>query len=299
MNTDTKSVIIENQTIKEKTMKKIALSLAVLTVAGIAGAANVPSGLTGLWLFSSSADRFSPTIGSSAIYSYEGDSGNSTWFGSPITQIGTASDPNLYTDSGAIQDRSWDYLQVTDGIAPNGGGSYVNQYTVMIDYVQTQTGPYNSLFQTASGPWDNDGDLWITGGGAGSTIGSGDLGYSTSTFDASQWHRIVWSVDNNSFFRVYVDGTLYLDSAAQGVDGRYSLNPTFYLSADNNWEDLWGEFGTVAVWDHALTSSEVSAMGGWTGGSTPTALVIVPEPATLSFMAFGVLALAMLRKNRK
>lgn len=281
-------------------MKKIALSVAVLITAGIAGAGDIPSGLTGLWLFSSSANRFVPTVGSTAIYSYEGDTGNSAWFGSPITQIGTGGNPNLYTDSAAIQDRSWDYLQVADGISPNGGGSYVNVYTVMIDYVQTQSGPYNSLFQTSGGPWDNDGDLWITGGTAGSTLGSGDLGYSSSTFDASTWHRIVWSVDNNNFFKVYVDGTLFLDSPAQGVDGRYSLNPDFYLFADNSWEDMWGEVGTVAVWDHALTDGEVSGMGGWIGGSsTPTALVLpVPEPATTALLAIGALALLVRNRTR-
>lgn len=282
-------------------MKKDVLFLTIFTIASVAGAANVPSGLTGLWQFSSSANRFVPTVGSASIYSYEGDTGNSAWFGSPITQIGTDASPNLYTDSGAIQDRSWDYIQVTDGIAPNGGGSYVNSYTVMIDYVQTQAGAYNSLFQTSSDPHATDGDLWITGGGAGSTIGiTGN--YSSLTFDASQWHRIVWSVDNANSFKIYVDGALYVDAAGQGVDGRYSLDPTFYLSADDNWEDMWGEFGTVAVWDHALTDSEVAGMGGWLGGATtptPLTMAAVPEPATVSFLALGVLSFALLKRNRK
>ena len=255
------------------TVKNVVLILVVLAAAAVANAINVPSGLTGLWLFQTDATKFNGTIGGN-LYSYEGASGNGTWYTGPWTVIGTDADPSLYSGNGVIQDRSWDYLQVPGGVSPNGGGSYVNNYTVMIDYQQNQAGTYNSLFQTASDPHGNDGDLWITGGGAGSTIGSGDLGYSSLTFDASQWHRIVWSVNNSSYFKVYVDGTLYLNAPGQGVDGRYALNPAFYLSADDSWEDMWGLFGTVAVWDHALSDSEVAGLGGV---GTPLTLT-VPEP---------------------
>jgi len=48
---------------------------------------------------------------------------------------------------------------------------------------------------------------------------------------------------------------------------------------------------TAAVWDHALTTDEVAGMG-----STTTALTI-PEPATMSILAIG--GLALLRRNRK
>lgn len=290
-------------------MKKIVSGLAILAVAGIAGAANVPSGLTGLWLFNQSgATEVNGTIGGNLdIYegppSYAGDAGNGTWFTGPWTDIGTDSNPTLYSGNGVVQDRTYDYITVPSGLTANGGGSYVNDYTIMLDYEQTQAGAYNALYQTSANPYDNPGDLYITGGAAGSTIGNADVGYSSMTFDASQWHRIVLSVDNSSFFKVYVDGTLYVDGTAQGVDGQYSLYENyFYLFNDSDpWgKTHWGLLGTVAVWDHALTGSEVAAMGGWIGSaSTPTALTMVPEPATMSFMAFGVLALALLRKNRK
>jgi hypothetical protein len=307
MKTDSRPVIVKHQILKEKAMKKIVSGLAVLAVAGMASAqVNVPSGLTGLWQFASSTTELNGTIGPNLLALNEG-----TWFFGPYTQVGTVAVPDLYWDQGVVQTFTGGYVHVPDGIAPNGGGSYVNNYTIMMDYQQTTEtpagDPYNSLFQTASTPTANDGDLWIqnysdgtTSSRVGSIIGSGDLGYSSLTFDASQWHRIVWSVDNSSFFRVYIDGTLYLDSAGQGIDGRYSLNPDFYLLADDTSEVAWGLLNTVAVWDHALSGSEVNAMGGWIGGAqTPTALIMVPEPATMSFMAFGVLAMVLLRRNRK
>jgi hypothetical protein len=105
------------------------------------------------------------------------------------------------------------------------------------------------------------------------------VGFSTMTFDASKWHRIVWSVDNGNFFRVYIDGTNYLDGLAQAVDGRFALYPDrFNLFADNNWRDKWGYVGTVAAWNRALTTEEIAGMGGWTGtNDTPTPLLFADQ----------------------
>ncbi|HAL44529.1 MAG: hypothetical protein A2Y12_07375 [Planctomycetes bacterium GWF2_42_9] len=274
-------------------MKKLVLLALVLAISGIANAAvNVSTdGLTGLWRFQTSADKFQPTFGANAIVS--SNSGNSGWMTGPWTAIGTPANGGLYSDGGCIQERSWDYITVNPGFVANGGGSYVNQYTIAFDYVQTSglTG-WNSLFQTAATGNAGDGDLWTDGAGH---IGVGATGYSTLTYDASKWHRIVLSVDNSSFFRVYVDGVLFLDGAGQGVDGRFSLyTDKFHLFADDSWEDAWGLVGTVATWNRALSTSEVSAMGGWIdGAATPTALVI-PEPITLAVLALGGLLI-----NRK
>jgi hypothetical protein len=273
-------------------MKKILAGLAVLVAAGVANAQNVPSGLTGFWRFQDNANKLAATVGTALTTS---DPGNSAWMTGPWTVI----NPGL-SDNGIVQERAWDYMTLTHGIGPNGGGSYVNNYTVAIDYLQGSDG-WNSLYQTAGDAHANDGELFIApgsgGGRAGSTIGIGTVGYSSLTFDASQWHRIVWSVDNSSFFRVYVDGTLFLDGAGQGVDGRFSLDPSFYLFADNDWEDQWGLVGTVATWERALSGEEVAGMGGWIGGASEPTPLTIPEPSTLSLLVVG--SLVLLRRNRK
>lgn len=288
-------------------MKKFAFLLATLTAASIAVAQpNVPGGLTGLWRFQNSANYGAATFGNDITF-------NTPYGGlllGPWTDIGTESLHTLYSDGSVFQEQTYNWMIVNPGFTANGGGSYVNQYTIAIDYVQTQAG-WNSLYQTAydgNAP-GNDGDLFIAPGSntdsrTDSTIGIGDVGYSTMTFDASKWHRIVWSVDNGDdsgvggFFRVYIDGTLYLDGAGQGRDGRFSLyTDRFNLFADNDGEDMWGLVGTAATWDHALTSAEIAGMGGWIGGSdTPTPLVI-PEPTTLSLLALG--GLVLVRRIRR
>ncbi|MFO1477759.1 MAG: LamG-like jellyroll fold domain-containing protein [Verrucomicrobiota bacterium] len=271
-------------------MKTTALGLAVLTTAAIVNAQNVPTtGLTGLWRFQNSAAPLTATIGNNMTTS---DPGNSAPFIGPWTVI----NPGL-SDNGIVQETAWNYLTVNPNFHANGGGDYVNKYTVMIDYIQTSGvgSSWNSLFQTAADGHANDGDLWIAPDG---TMGSGDIGYSSSGINAGTWHRIAWSVDNGNFFRIYVDGSLLLDGAGQSVDGRYSLYPdVFNLFADNDWEDQWGLVGTVATWDHALTTDEIAGMGGWLNGSPdPTALTI-PEPSTLALVALGGLVIA--RRSRK
>lgn len=269
----------------ERTITKAVLICLALLVSGVANAANVPSGLTGLWRFQNSTDKLKATVGADLTTS---NPGNSSFFLGPWTEIGIDSWLSKFSDGGSVQERSFDYLTVDPGFTPNGGGSKVNQYTVAIDYVQT-SGPtsWNSLFQTAYDGNSTDGDLWIAGANATArTLYTTELGHSTLTFDPSKWHRIVWSVDNGNFFRVYVDGILFLDGAGQPIDGRYSLFPNrFHLFADNDWEDQWGLVGTVATWNRALTTAEIEGMGGWIGASvSPTPLILseIPEIVSVS-----------------
>lgn len=286
----------------------VALAICLFAPSGVASAAsNVPSGITGLWRFeeedANTGDAtMKATIGTDLVNSTPGDNGN--WFTAPSIQIGTMADPSLYQDSGVAQIRSFDYLTATHGIAPNGGGTYVNEYTFLWDYRQTSgVGNWNSFYQTAADAHANDGDLWTNPSGQ---VGVGDAGYSTLTYDPGQWNRIVLSVDNGNFFRVYVNGTLFLDGTPQAVDGRFSLEPFVHLLVDDNFEDQWGLLGTFMAWDHALTSDEVVAMGGWeedqstgTGNPFPTPMVLpIPEPASLALIGFGMGSSLILLRRR-
>jgi len=273
-------------------MKNIVLLSLVLVTVGVAGAAtvNIPPGLTGLWRFQDTSNPGAGSLGAATVGSdiMFSNAVYGTWFlGSSMIDIGGEGWETRYSDNLIFQESSLNYMAVNPNFTANGGGSYVNEYTIAIDYQQTMNGQggYNSLFQTSWGGRDNDGDLFIRGTySTNCDIGIGAAGYSTLTFDASKWHRIVWSVDNGNFFRVYVDGTNYLDGIAQDVDGRFALYPNrVNLFADDAWEDVWGMVGTVMTWNRALTPEEVAGMGGWIDGAVaPTKLVYNNTPEVVS-----------------
>jgi hypothetical protein len=286
-------------------MKRIVLALLVLAVAGSAWAqaVNVPTdGLTGLWRFQTADDKLKATIGADLTSSRPE---NPNWGLGPWTMIGVPGNAGKYADGGAVQDMSWDYMSCYHGISGgNGGGTYINEYTIAIDVMAG--GGKTSLYQTAWGGNSNDGDLWIDNTTpSAALIGVDPIGWSepfnNSAVNQSPWRRVVLSVDNGAtgFFRAYVDGTLVLDKPGQAIDGRFSLElDRFNLFADDNWQDAWCWAGTVAVWDHALTTEQIVPMGGWIGGAaTPTELV-VPEPSTFVLLAAGLAIVFVLRRKK-
>jgi len=263
------------------TLSRIALVTLLLSFAGSIHAANVPSGLTGLWRFQNETDKLKATIGADLINS---NPDNGIWWSGPWTDIGVEAWHTKYSDGGIIQDRSFDYLTVLHGIGAEGKGtgSYINKYTIAVDFYAGAG--WNSLYQTAFNGTANDADLWVDATTTNAVVGVTGIGYSTETFDATKWHRIVWSVDNGNFFRVYVDGTLFLDGAGQSIDGRWALElDRFNLFADDSWEDAWCFAGTVAVWNRPLTETEIADMGGWIGdAASPTPLLFSSQAPTLT-----------------
>jgi len=230
--------------------------------------------LVGLWEFENAGSLTSATIGSSLAL---------TGAESAVAGSGTPS------DMGASRLGVGDYYPVTHGIAANGGGSFVNEYTILWDvmYPAATAGNWKTLWQTSTAN-ANDGDLFIRPSGPQGAIGTFDTGYTTNTTSPDTWYRVVVSVDNGSFFRVYVDGNEWLNGVSQPVDGRFSLDPVFHVFADNDGDDALMNLSNLAVWDAALDANAIGALGG-AGRAIP-----IPEPTSmcLAFLALaGVLRL--------
>ena len=65
----------------------------------------------------------------------------------------------------------------------------------------------------------------------------GELGYTSNSVAANTWYRMIVSVKNGEFFKVYIDGVLWLDGAARDIDGRFGLAEKLMVFGDNDGDD--------------------------------------------------------------
>jgi hypothetical protein len=230
--------------------------------------------------------------------------------------FGTSSIDGVTTTVANFQNASW--LAWTTNFAPNGGGSYVNQYTVIMDVyfapaptISPQDG-YTSLLQTASSnPSGNDGDLFIKStGGVGISGDYSDTGNST-VFNYNAWNRLAFTVDTTqtasatatNTIDIYINGKLQnvvqqpSGGSGWGVDKRWSLDPTSLLFADDSGETNAGSISSLRTVNGVLSASQIAALGG------PTAAGIgfsdAPEPSAFALGALGALPLVGLVVRRR
>ena len=179
--------------------------------------------------------------------------------GNPLELVGTdESVAGPTSDNKAIKIGTGSYLKMLNGILPNGGGIMVNEYSIQLDFSIPETGKWYSFIQTD--PTNvSDADLFIKNGN--NTIGTAATNYSTNAVSANTWYRMVITVKNGEFFKVWVNGELWLDGNAQLVDGRFALADQLLLFADNDGDDSPILCSEAAIWEVALTEDEVLGLG--------------------------------------
>jgi len=174
---------------------------------------------------------------------------------------------------------------MTHGIAPNGGGTKVNQYTVIMDLMYPVTSGFKSLWQTGA-PGDADGDLFFNG------TGMGIAQVYNGTIVAGNWHRVAFTLDlTQRELGKYIDGVnvvptqvgatpfgphlaQYLSAATTvtaggGVDLRWSLNATAQLLADDGNEVKEVYVSSVQIRNGRMSDAAIAAMGAPTAGKIP------------------------------
>ena len=72
--------------------------------------------------------------------------------------------PGPSPEDGATRIGVNDYYTCTHEIDPNGGGSYVNEYTLVVDFKIPETGQYYCFYQTNMTN-SNDGEVFINPAG--------------------------------------------------------------------------------------------------------------------------------------
>lgn len=249
-------------------MKRLLLSFSALMMAVAMFAQPInPShpNLTGLWEFNAPSDLTHPTTGQRVGVAY----GSPTQMGNGITAIqGTSA-----TD-GAVSIPTGTHFRANPNFSgPNGGGTFVNEYTLVMDIKAPAIGNWMSFYQT-SATNSNDGELFIRPSGA---MGVGAVGYTaTPVITANTWHRVTIAVDLGTSFKYYVDGSLIYTGTSQSVDGRFaSYEDLMFLFADDNGDDDTLDVTSVAIYETTLTDADVLALGNTTTAINPSSTGLV------------------------
>ena len=108
-----------------------------------------------------------------------------------------------------------------------------------------------------------------------------------NTFD-DEWHHLVYVIDNGNF-KKFVDGVMTSGTYNHG-DGLYNTRD-LYIGGRNGTAQYVGLLDDVAIYDTALSNELVGMLHE---GANP---LNIPEPATLSLLGLG--ALALVRRRRK
>lgn len=204
------------------------------------------------------------------LWEFNGPDPNVTTIGNALELVGTVVPAlGVTATDGAVTIGEGSYYICAHGIAPNGGGAKVNEYTLLIDFsypassLSDPPAGYNDLIQTDPTNVD-DSDWTINSSGA---VGIGAVGYTSDVGFFTQpetWYRMVLVVDNGLRHDVYFDGVEIFKGNEQGIDGRFSLAETLLLFCagyEQDGDDAPINVSTVAIWDTPLESHEVLTLG--------------------------------------
>lgn len=220
-------------------MRKNLCFLFALLLANFVVNAAIPE-RKGWWKFDDPADMLKAEIGNALVLTGSQESVDGPVSGNLATLIGTGS-----------------FLAMEHGIGANGGGSFVNEYSLLIDFNAPQIGVWNAFYQTAVDNSD-DAEMFIN---TDNLIGAWRYGYSTNTVSENTWYRLVITVKNGEFFKIYVNGQIWVEGAGQDIDDRDALQSVLLLFADNDGEDANIKCSEAAIWDVALTADEALELG--------------------------------------
>lgn len=247
--------------------------------------------VTGQWDFKG---NISATVGQDLQY-FDGPSGQTTatvkWgtcssFGIPLIN-GTDTQVMYlpgFADGTAIE-ASYG-LVMNPMISPNGGGTKVNQYTIIYDmYYQGGTIPFFNC-QNTNMPHGTDGSLFLQNG----TMGQGSGGYTMNHGNiGTGWHRIAFAADlSQNLITKWVDGVKAQDwvSSANGLDAaRRAWQPTVILFGDNDGPNNSGDdhngsiyLSSIQVRNGKMSDAEMVLLGGPSASKIPQ--VVPTSPVT-------------------
>lgn len=205
--------------------------------------------------------------------------------GTPTTSIGAPTYTTEAVGPSTKQVASFGYdtfFRALHGMSANGGGSYLNQYSILLDvkFEHTGTEAWASFFNTTADN-QNDGDSflqWLGSDTNGTFASIGISGIYGGTVYAGVWNRIIIVVDcgynlgSGTRLTYFLNGQqIHVTEAGSGTDGRWAGytwddgdtdGDNIDLLADNDLEQTPGKVSMAAFYDRLLTADEALAFGG-------------------------------------
>lgn len=213
------------------------------------------SGLVGFWEFSDASDFGKATVGKDLVPYHRTEN---AVLGIPSTE-GIPQVSGFNKRDKAIQIGHQSLLFCDHGLSATTGSDLVRQYTLVYD-INRPSGEdgYATLLNT-SVTNANDQDIAIKNAG---NIGVGTSGYSSNTISRDKWYRIVIVLKADEYFRIYVNGTKWLEGSSYS-DDRFALDPLGTLiMGDDDSDDHTMLLSSVAIFNRPLTTDEITSLGG-------------------------------------
>jgi hypothetical protein len=176
--------------------------------------------------------------------------------------------PAAYLHAPGFTAQANGYLVSFNQTGPNGGGVYLNEFTLIWDLLIPAPLGWTPLFNT--NPENaNDADWYIDATGR---IGTGAIGHSPAgVVQADRWHRLAFVAELGvGSVRYHVDGQLVFSGNA-ARDGRHSLysnvdpGPDLLLFNEGDTSGVYTHevyVGSFFCVDRALSVEELESLGG-------------------------------------
>jgi hypothetical protein len=226
--------------------------------------------VTGQWDFLFGDLR--ATVG--ADLQYVGDTTNRTAFS--VMNINSVSVPVMAFGSNTPSQG----FSMWHGAMPNGGGQFVNQYTLIMDimFPASSSGQWRALLQTD--PFNhpgNDAEFYVGSASASPAAnGIGAEGQYDGALAPDTWYRVAFAVDLTASagqqLSKYVNGVMVGSrSLFGGMDGRYALGPAaqFFTSGLSGGFTQPGYVSSIQVVNGWMPAADIAALGGPSAAKLP------------------------------
>ncbi|MEX0611574.1 MAG: glycerophosphodiester phosphodiesterase family protein, partial [Pirellulales bacterium] len=192
------------------------------------------------------------------------------------TQFGPPASFGLpaFPDGGAGSVMSFPATTPYQGYRVNHGSGAASAYTMIWDYLSPASadGQWRALLQSSTSN-ANDGDFFIQNQPGG---GIGIQGVYHGSIAPNTWNRIAMTRDSAGVMNKYINGTWVGTQSA--TDGRFALDPFFYILTDEDNETEPGYLSSFRYVDSVMAAEQVRLLGNVAAAGAAVPGPAIPDP---------------------